>query len=422
MEKLALYGGEPLRKKPFPSKYIGVTFYGDEEMKELKDVIEDKSPFRFYGCGNPQKVSTLEKEVREYFGCSYALAVSSGSGALFCAIAALGVGPGDEVIIPAFGWYSDYFAITNMGALPVFSDVDENLNLDPADLQKKITSRTKVIVAIDFQGCPAKMKEILEIARVNHVRVLEDVAQAFGGSYQGVKLGTMGDIAIASFQQNKMISSGEGGILFTNDEELFVRAIRYHDLGNVRPFFMDQLKNKELAKEENMFAGLQFRMSELQGAVMLAQFRKLDMILDITRRHHAEIRAVFKQNKHFKIRYIDGDCGITLFMLFPTKQEAAKFGECLQAEGITLGASSACKNLVLQYPIKNKKLIHDSLPPFGFGFAGYETVYNPLVCCPNTDELVERNVALVVGPQYSDEDVKDIIMAIEKVDRNLYGV
>ncbi len=418
-QKPAKIGGEPVRKQPFPTSALGVSLYGDEEMKELADVVHEKSPFRHYGLGNPRKVRDFENAIREHFGCRYALALSSGTAALFCAIIAMGAGPGDEIILPAFGWFSDYYAVTNCGALPVFADIDENLNLDPVDLKRKITPRTRAVIVIHFQGCPARMDEILAITKPLGIKVIEDIAQAFGGSHQDRLLGTMGDIAVASFQQNKVISSGEGGLLFTNHEEYFVRAVRYSDLGLVRDEFLEQITDKSLAAPESTFAGMQLRMSELHGAVLLAQFRKLGQILATCRKHHAEIREHFKHNGHFRIRFIEGDCGITLFLLFASKEKAAVFGKCLESEGVRLGATSACKNLISVYPIKSKKLANDALPPFGKGFEGENIQYDPSVCCPNTDEISERNVAMGLGPQFTGEDIADLIQIIERADREL---
>lgn len=415
----AKMGGEPVRKEPFPTNALGVSLYGDEELLELADVIREKSPFRHYGLGNPRKVRDFENEVRQHFGCRYALALSSGTAALFCAIIALGVGPGDEVILPAFGWFSDYYSVTNSGALPVFADIDENLNLDPVDLKKKITPRTKAVIVIHFQGCPAKMDEILEVTQPLGIKVIEDIAQSFGGSYKDQLLGTMGDIAVASFQQNKVISSGEGGLFFTNQEKYFVRAVRYSDLGLVREEFLDQLTDKSLAEPASTFAGMQLRMSELQGAVLLAQFRKLGRILDTCRKYHSEIREQFKLNEHFRIRFIEGDCGITLFLQFASKEKAMRFSKSLEVERVRLGATSACKNLVPVYPIKSRKLANDALPPFGKGFEGENIHYDPSTCCPNTDGIAERYVATGLGPQFKGEDIADLIRIIERADREL---
>ncbi len=419
MKKLALYGGEPTIKEKLPTQYLGVSLYGDEELEELTDVVREKSPFRHYGIGNPNKVESFENEVREYFGCRFALAVSSGSAALCCAIAALGIGPGDEVILPSFNWFSDFFAISGSGALPVFADIKDDLSIDPENFKRKITPKTKAVIVVYFQGYPAEMDEILKIAKEHNIKVIEDCAQALGGRYKGRLLGTMGDIAVASFQQNKMISAGEGGMFITNNEEYFVRAVRYHDLGFVRSVFAEQLEDKQLTAPENCFAGMQFRMTELQGAVLIAQLRKLNAMLDICRGNHKRIREHLKNNKHFRIRYMEGDCGITVFMLFDTKDEALSFEACLKAEGVATGATSACKNIVPQYPIKNKKMVHDSLQPFGKGFAGEFVTYDRQ-CCPKTDGIVERYVAFAIGPQYTQENISDILKAIDKVYAILY--
>jgi 8-amino-3,8-dideoxy-alpha-D-manno-octulosonate transaminase len=420
MDILAIDGGTPVRKEPFPSNYLGVTMYDDAELAEVTDVIVNKSPFRHYGLGNPCKIFDFENKIKAYFGSKFALALSSGSGALYCAVAALGIGPGNEVIMPAFGWFSDYYAVTNTGALPVFADIDETLSLDPDDFKKKITPNTKAVIVIDFQGYPAKMDEIMAIANEHNIKVIEDTAQAFGGEYVGKKLGTFGHIAIASFQINKLLSCGEGGLLMTDDETYFARAVRYHDLGFVRPIFADQIQDKQLLDNSLMFAGNQYRMNELSGAVMSAQIDKLDNILSICRRHHKKIRDNFKDNPHFKIRWAEGDCGVAVFILFPTAAEAKKFQDCLSAEGIPVGPKSACRNIMNEYPVKNKALIHDMLPPFGKGFNGESTDYIKLNAEMKTDGIAARFVAVSIGPQYADKDIDDIICAIKKVEECLY--
>jgi len=421
MDKLALHGGKPVRERPFPPKALGVSLAGSEELKELTDVVEERSPFRHYGLGNPHKVEDFEKSVRESFGCKYALAVSSGSAALYCAMAAINAGPSDEVILPGFGWFSDYCAVVNAGALPVFVDIDDSLNIDPYDFERKITEKTKAVIVIHYQGGPANMDEIMRIARANKIIVVEDCAQAFGGEYRGRKLGTIGDIAITSFQANKVISCGEGGLLYTDNEEYFVRAVRYHDLGFVRPVFESQLKKKELADKKYSFAGLQFRMGELQGAFIGAQFKKLPKVLECCRKHHSRIKEYFKSNSHFSFRKTDeGDCGITLFMKFASRQEAEKFSECLAAEGIPIGPSSNCVNMVDEYPIKSKVQVHLSLPPFGKGYAGEDAVYESKIVCPKTNNIYGSYVSIGIGPLYTDEDTNDIIKAIEKVCKALY--
>jgi 8-amino-3,8-dideoxy-alpha-D-manno-octulosonate transaminase len=421
MEKLAIEGGTPVRKEPFPSNWLGVTMYGEEELAELSDVIAGKSPFRDYGLNNPCKTKDFEKKAREYIGTKFAVAVTSGSAALNCAVVALGIGPGDEVIIPAFGWFSNFFAVTNAGALPVFADIDETLSLDPEDFKKKITAKTKAVMVVDFQGCPAKMDEIMAAANERGIKVIEDIAQAFGSEYKGKKLGSIGHISIASFQINKMLCCGEGGMILTDDEKYFARAVRYHDMGFMRPVFAEQIQDKQLLNEKLTFSANQYRMNEFSGAVMLAQMNKLENILTICREHHALVRDKFKDNPHFTIRWVEGDSGVAVFMLFPDAEKAQKFQSCLSAEGIPVGAKSACRNMINQYPIKTKTLHHEALPPFGKGFDGEFANYEKLGAGMRADNILSRFVAIGIGPQYSKNDISDIIGAIEKVDSCLYN-
>ena len=397
MERLAIDGGTPVRTAPFPSNMLGAALTGQEELKELGDVVREKSPFRHYGIGTPTKVKTVEAELKEQIGTRFALAVSSGSAALQCAVAAAGLGPGDEVITP------------------VFCDIGRDLNMDPDDLERKITGKTKAVIPVHYQGCPARMDRIMAIADEHGLLVIEDVAQALGGSFRGKNLGTFGTLAITSFQTHKMLTCGEGGMVFTNDEELFVRAVRYHDLGSVRPFFAQQLSNRSLAAPEKSFAGLQLRMSELQGAYLLAQARRLPYILETCRRHHRMLREAFAHQSLFEIRYEEGDCGFAFVMLMRTKEEAERFAAAVTAEGIPCGPTSFCCNLVDQYPIRTKAMVHPALPPFGPGWDGEDIQYRSDRDCPHTNALVDRFVAISAGPLYSDEDVGDIIRAVDKV-------
>src|SRR5262245_36020666 len=229
---LAAEGGKPVRSKPLRSTYYGPEYYDDQELAELRDVLGKRQPFRWYGPGKqpPMKVLTFEKELAARMQVKYALGVSSGTAALTTALAALGIGPGDEVILPAWSWYSCFNSIVMHGALPVFAESDESFNLDPEDLQSKITSQTKAIMVVHTMGCPADMDRIMSVARGRGIKVLEDCAQSLGACYKGKPLGSIADVGIYSFQIAKTITSGEGGALVTNDPLLFERAARYHDL------------------------------------------------------------------------------------------------------------------------------------------------------------------------------------------------
>src|SRR5437870_9193757 len=199
--ELAISGGAPVRTKPLKAGFWGPQYYDEKEQQQLMDVLTTRRPFRWYGPGAepPMKVATFEKEFAARMQTRYALAVTSGTAALQCAMAALGAGPGDEVILPAWTWYSCYDAIIAAGATPVFAEIDDSMNIDPADIERRISPRTKIIMAVHIMGEPADMDSILAIARQHRLKVLEDDAQSLGATYKGRPLGSMGDCGIYSF-------------------------------------------------------------------------------------------------------------------------------------------------------------------------------------------------------------------------------
>ena len=386
-------------------------------MKELADVIHRKTPFRHYGLSCPDKVKRFEEMVSKRLETPYALAVSSGSAALFCAVASIGLVPGDEVILSTLSWYSNFGCIVNAGATPVFAGIDETLNLDPADFKARITPKTKAVIVVHYQGGAARMDEILHIARTHNIIVIEDVSQAFGGEYRGKKLGTLGDIGVASFQMNKMITAGEGGVMITSHRAFYERAVRYHDLGVVRSVFEERLDDAELCNDNRSFSGNQYRMSELAGAVLCAQFEKLDGILKRCGRYHTHIINELSASKRFSFRPTEhGECGITLFIRFNSCEEARNFTEAVIAEGVPVGPSSACVNMLTVKQVVDKRVIFPHMPPFAPGSPGRSIVYEDVDLKEATDEMINRHLAIGIGPLYDDKNIEDIIMAIKKVD------
>ena len=417
MDKLAIKGGQPCISGSFPTKLLGVALYGEEEMRELADVIGRKAPFRHYGLSYPDKVKRFEEMVSKRFETPYALAVSSGSAALFCAAASIGLEPGDEVILPTLTWYSDFGCIVNAGATPVFAGIDETLNLDPADFEARITPKTKAVIVVHYQGGAASMDEILYIAKARGIVVIEDFSQAFGGEYKGKRLGTLGDIGVASFQMNKMITAGEGGLMITTHQAFYERAVRYHDLGVVRSVFEERFADAELCDEDRSFSGNQYRMSELAGAVLCAQFEKLDGILKKCSRYHSYIKNALSGSKRFSFRPTErGECGITVFIRFNSCEDARHFTEAVIAEGVPVGPSSACVNMLTFKQIVNKRVMFPKMPPFAPGSPGQNVVYEDVDLMEATDEMINRHLAIGIGPLYDDKNIEDIITAIKKVD------
>jgi len=230
-KKLAIQGGEPVRTTPLPLEFPGIHFMDEEEVDAAVRVLRSRSPFRYYGVDLQGEVDAFEAEFASFLGITHCLAVNSGTSALHTALAALGVGPGQEVIVPAYLWVSVASAVVNLGAIPILADIDDTFCMDPACVEATITPRTTGVICVHMSGAPADVKAIRAVARKHGLFLLEDCAQCTGGSIEGQKVGTFGDMAIFSFQMNKNMTSGEGGWLVTNDVRLYHRAVACHDTG-----------------------------------------------------------------------------------------------------------------------------------------------------------------------------------------------
>lgn len=411
---LALQGGKPVREKPLRAGFIGTDYYDAAEQRELTDVLEKRQPFRWAGPGPqpPGKVAAFEEELVARMKTRFALAVTSGSAALSTALAALEVGPGDEVILPAWTWYSCFNAIVLAGALPVFAEIDESFGIDPADLEAKITPQTKAIMAVHIQGGPCDMERILDVAARHRVRVLEDCAQSLGASFKGRPVGSLGDIGIFSMQIYKTITSGEGGAVVTSDPVLFERAARFHDLGLLRA----PLERRVGRSQVEMFPGSQFRMSEFTGGVLLAQIRKLDPIRQSLAAHAQRIRAGISDLPGIRFRQAPdpaGDLGSFVFLGFDDKARRDRFMKAMTAENVPALALSGSALLPVQPYVEQKKTIHPAWPSFT-SERGKAIRYGA-TCCPKTATILDRFAGVALHPKFTPSDVDDIIAAIRKV-------
>ncbi len=407
--RLAIDGGKPIRESTLGSGPYGPQFYDDGEERELIEVLESRSPFRSRGPGS--KVLQFEREYAEHIGVKHAVAVTSGTTALMTAMAALEVGPGDEVILPAWTWYADYDAVVLAGALPVFCEIDESFNMDPADVEHRITPQTKAIVPSHLQGCPCDLDPILEIARKHEIRVVEDCAQCAGGRYKGKYVGSIGDMGINSFQLSKTITSGEGGAVTTNDPELFERAVRFHDVGVLRDHG-EQVGGGLLAA----FASTNFRMNEFTGAVLRAQLRKLEPICRANRAHARKVREGIADLPDIKLRKLpdpDGDIGEMVFLDMGTGERARTFLRALRAEGISASPPGGSVILPADPRVENKVTIHPDWP--SFRSARGQAIRYGRESCPRTVDILERSAGVRMGPHYTNQDVQDVIRAIRKV-------
>lgn len=422
-EKLAIEGGKPTRTEPLPLEFPGVYDIDNQESEAVTNVLRHRSPFRYYGLDLQREVEKLESELAQFIGVAHVVAVSSGTGALQVALSSLRVGPGQEVIIPAYMWVSVAAAVVNQGAIPVLADIDETFCMDAEDLKKRITPRTSGIIVVHMSGAPADINALVKVARERKLFVLEDCAQCAGGSVNGQKVGSFGDIATFSFQMNKNMTAGEGGCVATNDLRLYQRAVACHDLGFPRDdhgrLFFDNL--------DLCLWGKGCRLDEIRGSVLRVQLRKLPST--ITRMHHSKYRirralAQFPQVKLRKIVDPEGDTGCFLITIYPTPQIAQRVNQALRAEGIVTSAQGVSDivmtdwGLHLYYHIVS---LTEKTSVDGRGFpwklaenAGLERDYHK-GACPVADSLFERSVLMAIPSCLTSKDEDDIIRAFEKV-------
>ncbi len=410
---LAAEGASPGEAPDIDPGFVGPQFFDQQEEQALLEVLEQGSPFRYWGPGRPVKVQRFEESFARYMGAQFALGVTSGTAALDCAIAALGIGPGDEVIVPAYTWWSDYTCVVQAGALPVFAEVDGTLNLDPQDFERRITPRTKAAIAVHLLGGPCDMAPVMEIARRRTVAVIEDCAQCVGGSYRGRKLGSIGDVGIYSFQINKMITSGEGGALVTSDPALYERAARFHDMGTIRQLFLDRIGGPSRVAT---FAGENFRMSELTGAMLGAQLSKLDTMVAQLRRNAGAIYEGIQSLPGIHLRQRpdpEGDIGYGVF--FELVDRAAR-DRCIaelrkrKVPASTLGGSVL---LPIEESVIHKRARHADWPSFNSP-EGKAIQYGP-EGCRQTLGVYDRFVQIRVGAKYTPRINDYIIRAVREV-------
>src|SRR5215471_8062514 len=405
-DQLAVNGGTPVRTEPLGSANWGPLYYDSKEGTQLEEVLESRRPFRFANPLDRSKVALFENEYAARMQTKYALAVTSGTAALHTALAALEVGPGDEVIIPAWTWYSCYATVIQLGALPVFAEIDESFNLDPADIERHITPQTRAIMAVHLQGNPADMDRILPIARKHGLKVLEDASQSVGASYKGRPLGSMGDIGIYSLQQSKTITAGEGGAVVTNDPYLFERAVRFHDV-TVRRDFPAKL---------HYMPGLNYRMNEFTGGVLLAQVRKLDTIIGNVRRNAGRVYDGIRDLPGARLRKLPdpaGELGTGVFLEFRSAADRQQFSEAMKAERVPVSPPAGSVVLPIVPEIEQKVTVTPRWPSFA-SERGKSIRYGR-ECCPRTIDILGRFAGVMMGPKYTERDTADAVAALRKV-------
>lgn len=434
---LAIHGGPKAVPSlgPFPPKIgkpellevLDLWEMRAETKRQIVSLIEKetdlKGPhlFRYYNP-RPSKVAAAEAAMRELIGTPYCLATNSCTSALVASYRALGIGAGDEVIVPAYTFFATAATVAACNAIPVIVEVDESLCMDPSAVEKAITKRTKAIVPVHMRGAPARMDALLDLANKHGIPIVEDVAQAAGGSFRGKRLGSLGTMGCFSFDYYKILVSGEGGFITTHDKRLYTRAQNWHDCAACwRP---DRFAEEQQGEE--LFCGENYRMSELEGAVALAQIRRAEEILAGHRRAMKRIRDGIEPIPGMCFRRVadeEGDTGICLVFFLKDADQTKRALAAIQAEGVPAGGIYDKKvrdwhiYRYWQHILEKKSVARDNLP--WSGVPAEELPKYSADMCPRTLDLLSRAILVDIGANFTDADCDAIALGINKVLRTL---
>jgi dTDP-4-amino-4,6-dideoxygalactose transaminase len=372
---------------------------GEEEIQEVLEVLRGGYLFR-YGISlgaevDPRfkgKVYQVEREIADYCGVRYAVAVNSGTSALLTALSGLGVGPGDEVIVPGYTFIASLSSIIYARAIPVLAEVDRTFNLDPADVKRKITPRTRAIMAVHMMGNPARLDELKAIADEHRLFLIEDCAQAFGATYKGRPVGSIGQVGAFSFNVYKTITSGDGGMVVTDDEEVYRRCFAFHDQGH-----SPLRTGVEIGQRP--FVGLDLRFTELQAAVLIAQLKKLPRILSHLRANKKRYKELIADLPGLEFRELpdrEGDLATMLTVILPTEAIARRIAGELGTKVVADAGWHVYSNM--EQILEQRTLTPEKCPftcsPYT-GRGGQMRYWKGML--PRTDALLARSINISIG-------------------------
>ena len=392
MDKLAIFGGTPIRKTKI---CYGRQWIDSDDVKAVTDVLSGD----FLTCG--PKVTECEQEIAKYVGAKYCTMCANGTAALHIAMLAAGIGPGDEVITTPLTFAASANCILYVGAKVVFADIDKDTyEIDPDDIEKKITNKTKAIISVDFTGQTANLDRIKDICKRNNIILIEDGAQSFGTSYKGKRVGSIADITTFSFHPVKSITCGEGGAVTTNNDEYGKRIALFARHGITH----DESLMKEAPHEgpwyyEEIELGYNYRLTDFQSALLLSQLKKIDK---------------FKNRRSEIVKIYD--------------EELSKIPELI-LQKYTEGCDTFRHLYIIQLKLDNLKCTrreaYDALSAEGiqcqihyvpvYWFPYYQQLGFQKGLCPNTESVYNGFLSIPIFPKMNNEDVENVISAIKKV-------
>lgn len=382
--------------------YYGNNFISSKERKAVSRVMKSQSIFRYYGPNLEFKVNRFEKNLGQYFDVSDVLCTSSGTAALKCALKSLNVKYKDEIIIPAYGFVATANAVVSCNAIPIFCDVDDSMNIDANKIEELITTRTKAIICVHIGGESCNLGGILKIAKKYNIQVIEDTAQSFGGKFNNYYLGTFGDIGCFSFQAHKILSTGEGGCVVSNEKNLIDTARIYHDQGGIR---IDNAYPQW--NDEKCIFGENYRMSEITAAIGIEQLKKIPYILKKLKKNKKYIMDGIKDlGMNFRQSWDkDGECSSNIvFYVFDDKKRDVILNGLKGINAHKNYDSAVYENYLFQH-IKEKYFAMEEIDIF-------EKV--KINSCGHAELLSKSSIWIPIDVKYTNKEMNEIIKIIRE--------
>ena len=419
-DKLAIDGGTPVLKSPLPSGVSGPSVIGEEEVAAVTTLLESQRVFRFR---DDSETLAFQKEAAQFLGVDYTIMVNSGTSALVSALTAVGAGPGDEVIVPGYTYIATAAAVIATGAVPVIAEIDESLGLDPSDVERKITPYTRAVVIVHLRGIPARLDALMEVARRHNLKVVEDCCQCVGGEYRGKRVGTYGDVAAWSLNHSKTISSGEGGLVYTNDRDIYERACFAGDPG--LPMWKE---GTEVEWRNEPFPRQTYRPSEVLAAMARVQLGKIETILGHQRGLKRTFLDATDEPRGYRLQHVDdpsGDTGVSAAILVHDQALARGYALALKAEGVEV-ATIYNEGIPDRHIYSYWDGILEKRSPHPTGYPWKDPSYKGNVeyskdMCPQTLSILGRSLRFDFNMNMEGEHARLMATALNKVDAALGG-
>ncbi len=390
----------------------GFELIGEEERREVGQVLDSGVLMRygFDTARNGQwKSRELERALATRFGAQYVHVCSSGTAALSTALAACGIGAGDEIILPPFTFVADLETVLLAGAVPVFAEIDRTLCLDPRSVETAITPKTKAVLVVHMCGAMARIDTLVELCRSHKLILIEDAAQAAGASFRGKSLGTFGKIGCFSFDYVKTVTCGEGGAIITDDQQVYNVAQAFTDHGHDHA-------GADRGADTHPHIGTNFRLSELNAAVGVAQLAKLDHILDVQRSNKALLKSGLAGLRRLQFRELPdpaGDSATFLSFLLPTEDEARQAAQALGTAGVDGCFYWYDNNWHYHRKWDHIKTFASpgrlSIDRFGYGPDLTKIVL------PQSDAIMGRTISMLIKLRWTEDQVRDRLARMKSV-------